>query len=68
MTTCVAVEVFPWLSVAVHVTVVEPTGKHPAGALLVKVTPGQLSAAVAPRLILQPKLSAAKHLKMFENV
>jgi len=42
------VAVLPDASVAVQVTVVEPTGKHePDGGLQATVTPGQLSVAVA---------------------
>jgi len=41
------VAVLPAVSVAVHVTVVDPTGKHePAGGLQTTTTPGQLSDAV----------------------
>ena len=47
VTNCVLVVILPAASVAVHVTTVFPIGKiPPAGALLVNVTPLQLSAAV----------------------
>jgi hypothetical protein len=47
VTNCVFVTVFPAASVAVHVTTVFPIGKiPPVGALLLNVTPVQLSAAV----------------------
>jgi hypothetical protein len=47
VTNCVLVTVFPAASVAVHVTTVFPIGKiPPVGALLLNVTPVQLSAAV----------------------
>ena len=45
------VAVLPDASVAVHVTVVVPTGKHvPEGGLHTTVTPGQLSVAVVVKL------------------
>src|SRR5512143_2353156 len=50
VTDCVAVRVVPDASIAVHVTIVVPTGNR-FGALFVYVTPGQLSETIGvPRL------------------
>jgi hypothetical protein len=55
VTVCVAVEVLPAASVAIHVIVVEPTG-YCVRALFEMITPGTLSVAVAlPKLTLVAK-------------
>jgi len=55
ITSCWQLAVFPLLSVAVHVTIFVPT-TNCAGALLVIITPPQLSLAVGvPKTTLLPK-------------
>src|SRR5437763_704266 len=55
LTVNVQVAVLPAASVAVAVTVVVPTGKKdPDAGLVVTVTPGQLSVAVAAKFTIAP--------------
>ena len=55
VTVKVPLELFPWASFAVTVTVVVPTGKvEPETGLFVTVTPGQLSETVGVKVTTAP--------------
>src|SRR5438067_1070915 len=66
VTVKVSVELLPWASVAVTVTVVTPTGKvAPEAGLLASVTPGQLSVAVGVKVTAAPHWPAVALATMF---
>ena len=66
LTVKVQLEVLPWASVAVLVTVVVPAAKLlPLAGLLLTVTPGQLSVALTAKMTLLLQASAVALTLMF---